>query len=68
MNWTKDKPTEPGWYWVRTSSPKREPFVAEIAHEAPHGLFLRSGSGYGWVQWLPTHEWAGPIPPPSEDV
>ena len=31
MNWTTDKPTEPGWYWFREKRAKGGFFVATMA-------------------------------------
>ena len=30
MKWTKDKPTETGFYWLRRSSRDKKPIVVEV--------------------------------------
>jgi hypothetical protein len=60
MNWTKEPPTEPGWYWWRKSGA---------------ALIIRVGEMVGFPQMshvgfpvMPTagEEWAGPISEPGE--
>jgi hypothetical protein len=64
--WTKDKPTEPGWYWFR-----HEHIAPWIAHVE---LLCRFGKApFLAVRMQSIHtldkfdgEWAGPIPQPKE--
>lgn len=63
MQWTTEKPTEPGWYWWRLDE-RKSPIV-----------FLRCGDNFhtvidlydGWDGTSPDGgEWSGPIPEPEE--
>lgn len=65
--WTKEPPTEPGWYLVRKRGESRARVVRVIANV----------DGWAWVDGFPhahgwepdkIHEWAGPIPKPAEEV
>lgn len=64
MNWTKEKPTEPGWYWVGHKMPSgidtvkplqvvRHPQGLVIDYPTCHVLIDRCGEGW---------RFAGPIP------
>ncbi len=51
MRWTKEPPTEPGWYWLRQASTKGlVQIVRACVEELP----------YNWED----AEWAGPIQEP----
>ena len=67
MRWTKELPTEPGWYWLRYSTDDRAPWIVHVrkigmgtiemycvGHEEPHSI----GRGC---------QWAGPIEKPEEE-
>lgn len=61
MVWTKEKPTVPGWYWLR----KHGTGVVEIRE----GLcsVMVEGDGYsGRIEEFHDFVWAGPIPEPEE--
>jgi hypothetical protein len=64
LAWTRERPTEPGWYWMRLVEPAfsghrwaTKPVQARID---PRSGQLRGLDGVG------TWEWAGPLPEPSE--
>ena len=69
MNWTTEKPAEPGWYWVKCTKylPKRGDVEiirfdkTLFEREESHPIQPTSGglSTEGW------DEFAGPIPLPS---
>lgn len=56
LRWTKEPPTEPGWYWFRNMHTKGEIYLPQIVHTVqikgrkPH----------------PADEWAGPIQKPLD--
>ena len=50
LRWTKEPPTEQGWYWFRNLSKPQIVHTSGIKHRKPH----------------PADEWAGPIQEPVE--
>jgi len=60
--WTKQKPTEPGWYWFRGEAHETDPFIVQV-DEA--GQFQWPDGGYQEAS-LAKGEWAGPIQEPAE--
>ena len=52
MNWTKKKPTKPGFYWIRKGGEERIAFIDESRMELHHKVT----------------DFAGPIPKPSKKV
>jgi len=68
MKWTKEKPTEPGW-WNYRHTPKSQREVFEVVNSRKGMKVFNSG---GWVLikffGLPESEWAGPIPEPTMGV
>ncbi len=79
MTWTTDKPTQPGWYWVRNLSSELLPWTpAQLVHitksEEDQGSFITYvGAYYGdeTDEELSedmdgvSGEWAGPLEPPD---
>ena len=64
--WTKEKPTQPGWYWVKF--PETEEYPAEtlclevkVTLEGPQ--FREFATGPDEIEY-----WMGPIPVPSPPV
>jgi hypothetical protein len=71
MKWTTKRPTQPGWYWVRTPGGAGTILQLYYAH----------GELYYWFDKPSKHpravtavsvadartQWAGPIPEPEED-
>lgn len=57
MAWTKEVPTEPGWYWV-------------AYQQIPDGSLALCASEYDeYEQWYPVHPemiWDQPLPPPPD--
>ena len=47
IDWTKDLPTKPGWYWVDQTNrkPYREPVAVEVVEEGGE-LGIRDGGGF----------------------
>ena len=64
MTWTKQIPTEAGWYWKR--NPSDEYDEPECVHVRDYAGELAIGNAYlrGW-DGLKRYEWAGPIPMPN---
>lgn len=60
LRWTRETPTEPGWYWMRRGSGYPDPQVVLLDFDCfwvvgvDESFPLRDG------------EWAGPIPEPEE--
>ena len=50
LRWTKEPPTEPGWYWFRNLSKPQIVHLNGVKDRKPH----------------PADEWAGPIQEPEE--
>ena len=64
MKWTRDKPTEIGWYWLRETDRFCEAGVSiRVEYVRWYGRELCI------MNWpIPENkEWAGPIPEPKED-
>ena len=56
MKWSKQPPTEPGWYWIKWKNGGRH--VIRVFH----GRF--AGSGTKELRMI--EKFAGPIPEPTE--
>lgn len=61
VKWSKETPTQPGWYWYRIS--KGSYPIIERYDMAAHGLALWEN---GRILPISPGEWAGPIPEPEE--
>lgn len=65
LQWTKQPPKEPGWYWFRPIQAGGEVIVQlrfgdfSCEHESFEGCFIRSDGTYI------CGEWAGPVPEPK---
>lgn len=72
MQWTKEKPKEPGYYWLRNSGSAHNPSkqlveVRAAYRNSPNDLvFTFSGHGamYEFDEIEPGAEWAGPVESP----
>lgn len=66
LTWTTDRPTRPGWYFLRLGA--APPRVREVAATEDDGLCVVDGRSNFWP--LSTHylgySWAGPIAEPAE--
>ncbi len=60
FTWTKEKPTEAGWYWIKADFWSKEKDIVYIESSA-EGLCLY---GTDWPVDVYDAEWAGPIPEP----
>lgn len=65
-NWTKEKPTKPGFYWMRSF----RDFHDDKAHAVQLDdnkcvWFIGSELDYPMSDF-PNSEWSGPIEPPTE--
>ena len=59
FTWTKEKPTEKGWFWVKHSGHKT-PYIIHVES------IMYPSSIYGRFSGHREVEWAGPIPEPKE--
>lgn len=66
MKWTREKPTQPGWYWWR--APRKRPRVLLVSAYAFTKTRYQDGLGGDvyLVENMVPGEWAGPIPEPEE--
>ena len=67
MRWTREMPTEPGWYWVR--DPDVYATSINLVQHAKGRLMFAYGSGVRIElddAMYDDCEWAGPIPEPGE--
>ena len=62
LEWTKELPTEPGWYWQLNESGVR---VVECIWA--HHTEMMVSYGYPLSRYV-NHQWCGPIRPPGEEV
>lgn len=67
MKWTTEKPTEPGWYWMREiGKPQFPPIIRQVKRAAPLGvLVLVTWSSSCVISEIDYAEWAGPIELPE---
>ena len=68
MRWTTERPTEPGWYWVRwtvNTRSWRRPVIAKVDVVGKHPSYEIDGMHES--KFYPTQEWSGPLPPPEEE-
>lgn len=58
MKWTTEKPTEPGWYWYRTS---RQQLIVEVVR-LREKMYVHNGHIADDLDDY-TGEWQGPLTP-----
>lgn len=64
FEWTKDAPTEEGWYWIITNG---EPYMVNLKKELSSGLYFES-LGLFWDMGMKEYKityWLGPLPIPE---
>lgn len=68
MNWTTQKPTAPGWYWMRNITGRCVVWIGEawVAKDKPYKLVVDAPNGNFDLDKISKHQWAGPIPEPEE--
>ena len=77
LKWTKEAPSESGWYWVKLfyefSTDKRIVYVQELFSGSTGILYFTDGESIFTdgesiidVEHVSSAEWAGPIPEPEE--
>lgn len=63
MEWTREKPTKPGHYWLRAG--KSDPYMVEVftslASDGGSQLYVDDSP---IAEFFDTVEWAGPLEPP----
>lgn len=66
MNWTKDKPTAPGYYYRTTEWAK---VVAVTVFDGVDGLTADIGDGLKLIEkFSPYFFWIGPMPEPPDEA
>ena len=65
LKWTKDAPTEAGWYWREIAVGSNR--MRSIVECQPFGLKMMTYNGGGWSKTDAEMRWAGPIPEPVGD-
>lgn len=67
MKWTKEKPTEPGWYFVAEKGLEQHKSARKIVEVFKHGdnLYWNPKYAYPRVWDNPNILWTGPI---SEEI
>lgn len=66
MTWTTEKPTEPGWYWMKADSGTDSgPIVRQIVTIIGDHLYYNHPQ-HGAINIPNERQWAGPIPMPEE--
>ncbi len=64
MNWTKEQPTTPGWYWRRRKLHRE---VVEVISGAKKLWVVNDSGIHSSIDgYASVAEWAGPIPEPGE--
>jgi hypothetical protein len=56
LNWTTEKPTVPGWYWMQAGD--KEPEIVRVCARENGGLELRD-IGYWIHSWFLDGPWRG---------
>ena len=69
LEWSTNKPTQPGWYWYKPKPEHGDVCIARIIHTSEGGLIIQFDNGHcthfaGVPQSLIDH-WAGPLVPPT---
>lgn len=69
MNWSRNKPTQPGAYWIRGNGLSR-PALIEVVEEEPGELRCNLHDrttcdnfdyGYDLIDLSPDFDWSGPL-------
>ena len=64
VQWTRELPVRPGWYWHRGEILRHTP-VIQVGDWGPVGVLTAfDGQGYWRLEQL-GGEWAGPLTPPA---
>lgn len=65
LRWTREKPTEQGWYWWRSSSCE-EGMPIEVKALSLGRLIALLPNENKLLDGLTDGDWAGPLAPPEE--
>lgn len=66
LHWTKEKPTQEGWFWHRRDKRDEVVIIVEIVNILDKLSAVFGKTAYP-LDTLPNGEWAGPIPLPMEN-
>lgn len=69
--WTKEKPKEPGYYWLRNGKFVEGSFFSESEKTSPvevedNGVYFIGCEVMFYNEDIIEAEWSGPIEPPSD--
>ena len=70
LTWTREKPTEPGWYWCCTPGIADSEEIIQLAKDESGDLFQTAeyiDEITSISEFNENCEWAGPIPPPQPE-
>jgi hypothetical protein len=69
LRWSREPPTEPGWYWVKDHVGTG---IVEVVIRPGHRYLAIYEDSYPKGNFIPVAgilaEWAGPIPEPEEST
>lgn len=68
LQWTPNKPTESGWYWIYVFDWRGDKYVDCAFYSADRNEFEISVDGYEWepdYTVADVRQWLGPITPPE---
>ncbi len=76
MKWTKEPPSEPGWYWwkcVGTNPVDMRVLLVNrtaVPHQVRAGLMVCTNMSHPWegVCIIADQRWSGPIPEPEGEA
>jgi hypothetical protein len=68
VNWTKEKPKTPGWYWLRANGMAATGVPIEVVEVSGECRMKLNAAGIAVTVpcAIMAMEWAGPIPEPAE--
>lgn len=67
MNWTRERPTAPGFYWMRRQGVYRVDLFVKNYHGDAIGTIDQDDGSFSSVSYyLPDCEFYGPIIPPGD--
>lgn len=66
MEWTKEKPKEPGYYWARdTTRLHVPPIVCRVRQQSDGKMVVSYENADYSIEEIDCTEWQGPIEPPA---
>lgn len=65
--WTREKPTEPGWYWYDNEGDTSPEITLIFEREGKLGFHVDDDEGFWPLEDCSDYLWAGPLIPPEEE-